>query len=266
MKHHETRARASRARRRGFHLDRLIDAAIVEPPIEPQCAKARVAQLTSLAGVLDDRDDARTQPAQAGAEWQWCREGRYIGGEVARRFIEPAAEIRRHVGLADEGEDVAGVHAAQRADRPAPLVLDKSAQDHVGAWRDVAFEPVTAARARDVGAVAALRDDPLETVFSDDVEEWLAVLIQVLGHRDRVAADAERRQPAAALLERAAQQRPAIFVQEVERDEDRPAPAFGGLRAEPAGEKVVARTPARVAHDDLAVEDGAFRYRQLREL
>jgi hypothetical protein len=65
MKHHETRTFASGARRRGLHLDRLIDAAIVEPAIEPQCAKSGVAQLADLAGVLDDGDDPRAQPAQA---------------------------------------------------------------------------------------------------------------------------------------------------------------------------------------------------------
>ena len=65
MKHHETRALATGTWRRGPHLDRLLDATVVEPPIESQRAEARIAQFTDLAGVLDDRDDARTQPAQA---------------------------------------------------------------------------------------------------------------------------------------------------------------------------------------------------------
>src|SRR2546426_12701465 len=94
MKHHETRTLAPGVRRRGLHLDRLLSAAIVESPIEPQSAEAGVAQLAALAGVLDDRDDAWTQPAQARSQWQWRCEGRRVGGEVARRFVEPAAARR----------------------------------------------------------------------------------------------------------------------------------------------------------------------------
>ena len=65
MKHHKTRTLVPGARRRGLHLDRLLSAAIVQPPIEPKCTEAGVAQLTDLAGVLDDRDDAWPQPTHA---------------------------------------------------------------------------------------------------------------------------------------------------------------------------------------------------------
>src|SRR5512132_2154040 len=120
MKHDETRALAPGSRGRRFHLDRLFDAAIVEPAVETERAKARVSQLASLAGVFDDRDDARPQPAHPSPKWQRCREGRRVCGEVARRLIEPTAEVWLHVGLPDERENVACVHATQRADRAAP--------------------------------------------------------------------------------------------------------------------------------------------------
>src|SRR5687768_15123451 len=165
MKHDETRSLVAGARRSGLHQDRLLDAAIVEPPVKPQCAKARVAQLAGLAGVLDDRDDARTQPAHAGAKRQRSGERRDIGDEVARRLVEPPAEIRRYVCLPDERKHVACEHPAQRADRAAPLILDEPAEHYVGARRDVAFEPVPAARAGDVRAVTAFRDDALEAVL-----------------------------------------------------------------------------------------------------
>src|SRR6266540_5583639 len=205
MKHDETRSVAPGARGRRFHQGRLFDAAIVEPTVEAQRAKARVPQFSGLAGMLDDRDDARAQPTQPGPKWQRCRERRRVGGEVARRLIEPAAEIRLHVGLTDEREHVVGVHATKRADGAAPLVLDEPAQDDVGARCHVALQPVAAPRTWDVEAVTAFRDDALETVFGDDVEERLAVLCQMLWHRDHTAADPERSQAAAALFERTTQ-------------------------------------------------------------
>src|SRR5258706_3544220 len=99
MKHDETRALAAGARGRGFHRDRLLDAAILEPAVESQRAKARVPQLADLAGVLDDRDDARAQPTHPGPQRQRCREGRGVSCEVARCLIEPASEVRLDVGL-----------------------------------------------------------------------------------------------------------------------------------------------------------------------
>src|SRR5687767_3581781 len=124
MKHDEPRSLAAGPRRSRLHLDGLVDTTVVESTVESQRAKARVAQLGGLAGVFDDRDDAGTQPAHAGAQWQRRRERRPVGREVARRLIEPATEIRRHVSLTDEGQEVPAVHAAEPADRATPLVLD----------------------------------------------------------------------------------------------------------------------------------------------
>src|ERR1700687_4345433 len=180
MQHDEAWALAAGARWRGAHLDGLFDPTVVEAPVEPQRAKARVAQLADLACVLDDRDDARTEPAHPGAKWQRRREGRRVGGEVARRFVEPPTEERRYVCLADEDEHVVSEHAAQRADRAAPLILDEPAQDDIRPRGHVTLEPVAGPRAGDVVAVATLRADPLETVFRDDVEERLALLGPVL--------------------------------------------------------------------------------------
>src|SRR5207245_3489604 len=92
------------------------------------------------------------------------------------------------VGLADEDERLAlVVHAAERTGRAAPLVLDQSPDDDVGSRCHVALEPIARARARQVRAVAALRDDPLEPVFVDHFEERLSVLLEMLGDRDRAA-------------------------------------------------------------------------------
>src|SRR6185503_10629985 len=68
------------------------------------------------------------------------------------------------------------------------------------------------------------------------------------------------------LLEGTGQERSVVFVQEIERHEDRPPAAFGGFRPEAAHEQVVAGAAARIADDDLAVEDRALRDRESREL
>src|SRR5688500_18264229 len=153
MKDDEPRSLAASPRGSRLHQGRLVDTTVVESPVESQRAKARVPQLADLARVFHDRDDARTQPAHAGAEWQRRRERRRVGREVPRRLIEPATEIRRYVGLADEGEDISCVHATEGPDRAAALVLDQPAKDHVRARRHVAFEPVATPAARDVRTV-----------------------------------------------------------------------------------------------------------------
>src|SRR5678815_5383995 len=168
MKHDETRALTPGSRGRGLHRGRLLDAAIVQPAVEAHRAEACVSQLASLTGVFDDRHDARPQPTHPGPEWQRRREGRGVRGEVARGFIEPAAEIRLHVGLTDERENVAVVHATQSADSAAPLVLHEPTENDIGARCHVALEPVAAPRTRDVRTVSALRDDPLQAVLGDD--------------------------------------------------------------------------------------------------
>src|SRR6185503_12985667 len=266
MKHNKTRALAPGSGGRGLHLDGHFHTAVVQPAVETQRPKTRVSQLAGLAGMLDDRHDAWPEPAHPGPKRKRSRERRRVRGEIAGRLIEPAAEIRLHVSLTDERENVAVVHATQRADSAAPLVFDESAQHDIGARRDVAFEPVAAACPWDIRAVTALRDDPFETVLRDDVEERLAVLGQVLRRRDHAAADPEGGQAAAALLEGTGQERSVVFVQEIERHEDRPPAAFGGFRPEAAHEQVVAGAAARIADDDLAVEDRALRDRESREL
>src|SRR5580765_1197383 len=164
MKHDKSRALAPGSGGRGLHLDGLFHTAVVQPAVETQRTKTRVSQLAGLARMLDDRHGAWPEPAHPGPEQKGSRERRRVRGEVARRLIEPAAEIRLHVGLADERQNVAGVHATQRSDSAAPLVLDEPAQNDIGARRDVALQPVAAPRARDVRAVSALRDDSLEAV------------------------------------------------------------------------------------------------------
>src|SRR6185295_8461712 len=171
MKHDKSRALAPGSGGRGLHLDGLFHTAVVQPAVETQRTKARVSQLAGLAGMLDHRHDAWPEPAHPCPEREWSRERRGVRGEIAGRLIEPAAEIRLYVGLTDERENVAVVHATQRADSAAPLVFDQSAKHDIGARRDVAFEPVAAARPWDVRTVTALCDDPLETVLGDDVEE-----------------------------------------------------------------------------------------------
>src|SRR6266511_1140062 len=106
------------------------------------------------------------------------------------RSLAPGARGRRfHQGRLFDAAIVEPTVEAQRAKGAAPLVLDEPAQDDVGARCHVALQPVAAPRTWDVEAVTAFRDDALETVFGDDVEERLAVLCQMLWHRDHTAAD-----------------------------------------------------------------------------
>ena len=57
-----------------------------------------------------------------------------------------------------------------------------------------------------------------------------------------------------------------LLIQKVERHEDRAAPAFGGLRPEATHEQVVAGTAARIADDDLTIEDRTLGDGETREL
>src|SRR5262245_1283744 len=58
----EPRSLLARDRRLARHFNWLFDAAIVQAPVEPQRAEPRVAEHADLAGMLDDRDDLRSQP------------------------------------------------------------------------------------------------------------------------------------------------------------------------------------------------------------
>src|SRR6185503_4687126 len=145
----ETRSLRASGRGLALDLDRLVDAAVVDTSIKAERAEARVAQDADLAGVLDDRDELRPKPARAAAHRQWRRERRPVGREGARGLVEPVREEERDVRLADHEQRFAviGVLAAERAKRPAALVLDQAAEHHVGARRDVDLQPVARARA-----------------------------------------------------------------------------------------------------------------------
>src|SRR5712691_692773 len=104
------------------------------------------------------------------------------------------------------------------------------------------FQPVGGAGAWDVPSFALLGDDALEPVFGDDLEEWLAVVIQMLRNGEDARAEAGAEQARTALRERTRDERAAVRIEEIECDEDRTAAAFRGLRAESAREEVVTRT------------------------
>ena len=124
------------------------------------------------------------------------------------------------------------------------IVDDETTDDHVGARCDMAFQPIGGACARNIPPVAPLGDDALEPIFRHDIEEGLAVVVQVLRHGEdsRTQAGTEEARPA--LGKRPRDKRAAVGVQHVEGDEDRAAAPFRGLWSESAGEKVVARTAA----------------------
>src|SRR5437899_1832882 len=119
---------------------------------------------------------------------------------------------------------------------------------------------------RAVHRTAAFGDDALESVLGDNVEEGLAVIVEVLGHREDPRAEAGSEKTRAPIGQPASDQGASVLIQQVEGDEDRPAAAFRGFRAEPAREKVVARAAARVADDDLAVDQHALRKAHVAKL
>ena len=122
----------------------------------------------------------------------------------------------------------------------------------------MALEPLRGPCPGDVLRVAAFRDDALESVLRDNIEEGLAVVIEMLRHREDPRAQAGAEKTRASIGQPASGQRASVLIEQVEGDEDRPAAALRGLRAEPAREKVVARAAARVAYDDLAVDQHAL--------
>ena len=171
--------------------------------------------------MIDDRDEGGPQPHRGGAHRERARERRTIAAKVACRRVDPGAEVRRDVRLTGEGQPAAIAPAAQERARAASLVEDEAADDHVGPWRHEALEPVGAPRPGDIAAVTALRDDALELVLGDDVEERLTVVLQVLGHDETLLRQGPRAEPFAAHLEGQAEQRPVIVVQEIEGHDQR---------------------------------------------
>src|SRR5439155_26229621 len=147
--------------------------------------------------------------------------------------------------------------AWQRA-RTRSIVGGTAADAAAGSRRHVALEPFPGPRTRDVLGSAAFRDEALEAVLSNDVEEGLAVIVKVLGHREDSRAEAGAEKTRAPIGEAPPDQRASVLIEQVEGDEDRPAAPFRGLRAEPAREKVITRTAPRVADDDLAVDQDAL--------
>src|SRR5207302_1965517 len=82
--------------------------------------------------------------------------------QVPGRLVQPSPEIWRHERLTRvRDRTVLIAEAAQHGARAAAHVVDETADDHVGARRHVALEPFLGARARDVPALATLRDDSL---------------------------------------------------------------------------------------------------------
>ena len=120
------------------------------------------------------------------------------------------------------------------------------------------LEPIVRARTRQIRARLPLRDDAFEAVLRDDLEERLAVGVEVGGYAHGPAAQVEISEAPAPLLERTREERTVVEVQEVEGYERRPESALRCLRPEASGEQVVRGSTARVAHDDLAVEERAF--------
>jgi len=237
-------------------VDRLIAAAIVQVSIESQTAEAGLSQLAVLeSGVFDDRDKSRAQETKPVAYGDRCGEARRIAGEAARRYVQPLAEKGRHVRIAHVGDrTVVTAQPAQQRSRAAVPVDDEPAYDHVGARRHMALQPIGGARPGDIPTVAPFRDDALEPVLGDHFQERLAVVVEVLGHGEKSRPQAEALQTCPALGERPRDERTTGRVQEIERDEDRAAAALRRFGSETTREKVVARTTARVAYDDLAVE------------
>ena len=88
----------------------------------------------------------------------------------------------------------------------------------------------------------------------------------MLRHREDPRPKAGAEEARTALGERSRDEWTAIRVQEIERDEDRAAATFRGLGTESSSEKVVTRTAARVADDDLAVEDCPLRQTEIAQL
>src|SRR3954469_3707383 len=262
----ETRSIRARGRGLTFDLDRLLDAAVIEPSIQAQRAKTGVAQNADLARVLDDRDELRPKPSRARAHRQRRGEGRSVSGECTRRLVEPVREEERHVRLARHVQRLAAVLTAERAQGAAALVLDQTAEHHIRPRRDVDLEPVAGARAGEVRAGFALRDDAFERILGDDIQERLAVPIEVVGHAHGAPPQLEIAETAPALCPGTREERPPFLVKQVEGDKYRTKAAFRGAWPEPAGEQVVGGPATGVAYDDLAVDDRALGYGQLRQL
>ena len=252
----------------GGNLHRRVAAAIVELSIKSQSAKPCVPELSILeSGVLDDRYEAWVEKPEPLAKSDRRRERRPLGREIARRDVEPFAKVRRHIGVAREGDRaVFAAKSAEDGTRSTVGLDDEAADDDIGAGRDVALEPVRGARPRHVAAIAFLGDDPFQPVFGHHFEERLAVIVQVLGYGQDPRSKTRAEKTRAALSERPRDERPAVGVEKIERDEDRAAAALRGLGAEPPGEKVVARTTTRIADHDLAIEDGALRQAEIAQL
>src|SRR5438874_1597481 len=261
VQHHQARALGSATGRIRRNVHVLVGSRVLEPPVETQSAEARVAQLTVANGaVFDDGAEPRAEEPKTGPQHDRSGEGRSLDREVSRRFVEPGPEIRGDVRVARERDRaVVAARPTEDRSRPATIVDDERSHDDIRAGGDVALEPLGRARSRDIRSVAAFGDDPLEAVLGDDLEERLAVVLEVLGHGEHPAAEPGGGETAATFGKRTIEQRPAILVENVERHEDRAASAFRGFRPEPPGEKVVARASARIADDDLAVQEGAIR-------
>src|SRR5207248_127444 len=181
-----------------------------------------------------DRDECGPQPDRPRAYREGACERRTIAAKVACRGVDPGAEVRRDVRLAGEGQPAAVAPATQERARAAPLVEHETTDHHVGAWGHQALEPVGAARSGDVAAVTALGHDALELVLGDDVEERLAVVLEVLGHDEALLREGPRAEPFAPRLERQAEQRPVIVVEEIEGHDQRALAAFARLGPQPA--------------------------------
>ena len=76
---------------------------------------------------------------------------------------------------------------------------------------------------------APLRHDALEPVLRDDFEERLAVSSRCSGTADRATAQLKLERAAPAFEQWAADERPALQVEEIERHEDGSDPRFAAL-------------------------------------
>src|SRR6266851_2382618 len=130
MKDDQTRAIGAAGRRELGHLDRLLDAAVVESRVEAQGPEPRIDQHAAFDRLmLDDRDERRPQPHHARPQGEWPEERRSIRTERMGRALDPTAQERRHVGLAREGERAVVVRpAAEERARAASLVEDEAAE------------------------------------------------------------------------------------------------------------------------------------------
>ena len=81
----------------------------------------------------------------------------------------------------------------------------------------------------------------------------------MLGHDETLLRQGPRAEPFAAHLEGQAEQRPVIVVEEIEGHDQRALAPLARLGPQPSDQEVVARTAARVAHDDLPVQQRALR-------